>query len=104
AASLLARGGPEDRERAGPLLDRAMETYRQLGMDRWLEQAKAVGEPTPRGNEFQRDGDVWAVGFAGRTVRLKDSKGLRDIALLLLRQGTEVHCSELIAAGWGVGV
>jgi tetratricopeptide (TPR) repeat protein len=103
AATLLARGGPADRERAGPLLDSAMETYRRLGMDRWLEQAEALREPYLSGNEFHRDGDVWAVGFAGRSVRLKDSKGLRDIALLLLRPGTEVHCSELIAAGEGVG-
>ncbi len=104
AATLLARGEPEDRERAGPLLDRAMETYRRLGMDRWLEQAKALEQPTSRVNEFRRDGDLWGVGFAGRTEKLKDSKGLRDISLLLLRQGTEVHCSELIAAAEGVGI
>jgi tetratricopeptide (TPR) repeat protein len=104
AATLLTRGEPGDRERAGQLLDTAIETYRRLGMHRWLEQAEALNEPAPAGSEFRRDADVWAVGFAGRTVRLKDSKGLRDIALLLVRQGIEVHCSELIASAEGAGL
>jgi hypothetical protein len=43
-----------------------------------------------------REGLTWAASYAGRTVRLRDSKGLRDIAVLLSRPEQEVHCLELI--------
>jgi tetratricopeptide (TPR) repeat protein len=102
AAFLLRRDGPDDRERARGLLEEAIDTYRRLGMGPWRERAEALEalvEPAASaGNEFRLEGDVWAVGFGGRVVRLKDAKGLRDIAHLLARPGTEVHCSELIAA------
>jgi hypothetical protein len=38
---LLARAGPGDRERAQELLDAALATYRELGM----ETARASGRP-----------------------------------------------------------
>jgi hypothetical protein len=41
------------------------------------------------------EGDTWAVEFGGRTVHLRDSKGLRDIAALLEHPGTDVHVVEL---------
>jgi tetratricopeptide (TPR) repeat protein len=104
AAILLGRGEPGDRGRAGALLDEAVDTYRRLGMDRWLEQAETLMEPTPLGNEFRLDGEVWTVTFDGRSARLKDSKGLRDIAHLLARAGADVHCSELITAAEGGGL
>ena len=42
------------------------------------------------------EGAVWAVTFAGTTRRLRDSKGMRDLAVLLARPGNEVHCLELV--------
>src|SRR5258708_5636253 len=36
--------------------------------------------------------------FAGRTVRLRDSKGLRDLAVLLGRPDEQTHVSELTSA------
>ncbi len=42
------------------------------------------------------EGATWAVTFAGRSRRLRDSKGLRDLAVLLARPEREVHCLELI--------
>jgi tetratricopeptide (TPR) repeat protein len=103
AAVLLARGDPGDHERAEALLDEAIETYQRLDMGPWLERAMALKEPASERNDFRRDGDIWTLRFAGRAVRLKDSKGLRDIAHLLARPGSEVHCSELIAAAEGSG-
>ena len=47
---------------------------------------------------MQREGDVWALTFAGRTVRVRDLKGLGDLAVLLRRAGEEVHCLELMGA------
>ena len=42
------------------------------------------------------EGATWAVTFGGTTRRLRDSKGIRDLAVLLARPGQEVHCLELI--------
>jgi 50S ribosomal subunit-associated GTPase HflX len=41
---------------------------------------------------------VWALTFAGRTVRVRDLKGLGDIAVLVERAGEDVHCLELMGA------
>jgi hypothetical protein len=49
------------------------------------------------GNVFRRDGDVWTVAFKGRTVPLRDTKGLRDLAVLLAAPGREVAATELVA-------
>jgi AAA ATPase domain len=50
-----------------------------------------------RGNVFRRNGDVWTVAFNGRTVPLRDAKGLRDLAVLLAAPGREVAVTELAA-------
>jgi tetratricopeptide (TPR) repeat protein len=101
AQMLLARNAPGDRERADALLEEAIGTYRRLGMAPWLARAQVLGEQPAGRSEFRRDGDVWAVEFAGRAARLRDSKGLRDIALLLARPGAEVHVFELVVATQG---
>jgi hypothetical protein len=41
---------------------------------------------------------VWTLDYAGRTVQLKDSKGLRDLAVLLARPGERTHVGELAGA------
>jgi hypothetical protein len=46
---------------------------------------------------FRRDGDVWTVAFNGRTVPLRDAKGLRDLAVLLAAPGREVAVTDLAA-------
>ncbi len=101
AGMLLRSGRHGDRERAQSLLTEAIETYGRLGMTPWLHRAEAMSDAPAAPNEFRRDGDVWTVTFAGRTVRLRDAKGVRDLATLLRRPGTEVHCSELLAAAEG---
>jgi tetratricopeptide (TPR) repeat protein len=47
---------------------------------------------------FRLDGEVWTLRYAGRTVRLRDSKGLRDLAVLLARPGEQTHVGELTGA------
>ncbi|MCE0765670.1 hypothetical protein LWC35_22590, partial [Pseudonocardia kujensis] len=51
--------------------------------------------PTAGPAEFRREGELWALSYAGRTVRLRNSKGLRDLAVLLARPGREVAVHEL---------
>lgn len=60
------------------------------------ESEPAATSPAPA--RFTLEGAVWTVSFGGRTVRLPDTKGLRDLAVLLARPGREVHCTELIGA------
>ena len=56
----------------------------------------AGGGPAPAGAAvFRLDAEVWTLGYAGRTVRMRDSKGLRDLALLLARPGEQTHVGEL---------
>jgi hypothetical protein len=65
-----------------------------------IEKAPAAPPPTeaPVGDRFACEGAVWAVTFAGRTVRLPASKGMQDLAVLLARPGHEVNCTELAGA------
>jgi hypothetical protein len=46
---------------------------------------------------------VWTLGYHGREVRLRDSKGLRDLAVLLARPGTAVAAIDLAGADAGGG-
>ncbi|MFD7654129.1 ATP-binding protein [Actinosynnema sp. NPDC059797] len=50
-------------------------------------------------DEFRRDGEVWALSFDGVTVRVPDSKGLRDLHVLLSRPGEAVPAVTLLAPG-----
>jgi len=59
---------------------------------------RAAPEAAVGGNVFMREGDFWTLGYAGRVIRLKDSKGLRDIAQLLAAPGRETHVLDLAGA------
>ncbi|MFE7856564.1 ATP-binding protein, partial [Streptomyces sp. NPDC057403] len=48
---------------------------------------------------FRREGTLWHLRYAGREVRVPDSKGLRDLAVLLSRPGTPVPAVELASPG-----
>lgn len=52
---------------------------------------------------FRREGDFWTVSFAGRTVRLRDSRGMRYLAELLAHPGREIHVADLGAAREAAG-
>src|SRR5437588_11351267 len=52
----------------------------------------------PAPASFRREGVLWALDFGGRTVRLPDSKGLRDLHVLLARPGSPVPAVELVGA------
>jgi len=47
---------------------------------------------------FRREGDYWALGYAGTTVRLADTKGMRYLARLLADPGREFHALDLVTA------
>ena len=50
-----------------------------------------------------REGDHWALRYRGREARLRHSKGLGYLALLLQHAGAEIHVLELATAAGGEG-
>jgi len=65
--------------------------------------AAGDGGPAPAAPDhvFRRDGEVWMLRHGGREVRLRDSKGLRDLHALLTRPGTAVAALDLAGAAPG---
>ena len=45
---------------------------------------------------FADRGELWEVGYAGRTVHVRAAKGVSDLARLLRQPHHEVHCLELM--------
>jgi hypothetical protein len=114
ARMLAARDGPGDAARAMSLLDEAAALAEELGMEHIVERAErqrhALGEVEPttlgeaRGEpdravhphgELHWQGDMWAFELGGRSVRIRDSKGMRCLATLLSNPGVEIHSLEL---------
>jgi hypothetical protein len=55
-------------------------------------------------NEFRCAGETWSLSMAGRTVHLPDSKGLRDLHVLLRAPGKEVPAARLVNPAGGAEV
>jgi hypothetical protein len=107
------------REQVSDDADAAWREGMQLSLDQAVAEAQAFLSDTPEpgpeasppsvpaegptepalSGSFVREGEFWSLGFAGRVVRLRDSKGLRDIARLLAYPGREVAAVELAANG-----
>ncbi|ONI84613.1 ATPase [Saccharothrix sp. ALI-22-I] len=84
AEALRAQGSP-----AADLAASAARDAATLGLHSLADHQPA--------NEFRRDGDVWALSYGGVTVRLPDSKGLRDLHVLLSAPGEPVAAVSLLA-------
>ena len=54
--------------------------------------------PAPDLSVFRREGDYWSLEFEGRTVRVRDLKGMHYLARLLAHPGREFHALDLVAA------
>src|SRR5262249_29219204 len=50
---------------------------------------------------LRRGGDVWEVGFADETLRMKDVKGVHLLTMLLAHPGREIHVLDLAAGRVG---
>jgi hypothetical protein len=114
ARMLAARGEIDDADR---MYARACEQLRQIDARLLLDrvererrdgphQLDSVVEPTKASevdppNSFSRDGTTWLVTFGGSSARFRDSKGMRDLALLVARPHHDVHALDLVAAADG---
>ena len=103
-AALLGRPGDAERH-----LEHAIAAHAAIGAPLWEERsraelARARGESaattasaTATGaNVFRREGEFWTVEYDGTVARLKDSKGMRDIASLLAKPGRELAALDLV--------
>jgi predicted ATPase len=89
--------------------DEASDALWQEGTRMSLEEAVTLAHgdspsaslPAATTNTFIREGEFWTLIYEGVVARLKDSKGLRDIARLLRSPGTEVAAIDLASGGSG---
>ncbi|MGO9830794.1 MAG: alpha/beta fold hydrolase [Myxococcaceae bacterium] len=58
--------------------------------------AVKVESETEGDAELRREGDVWRLRFDGREALLRHSKGLADLARLLVHPGQEIHVFDLL--------
>ena len=84
-------------------LDAASTIASELGMaDPTGEPRSASGTSDAGADQvFRREGDYWTIAYAGRSVRMKDSKGHRYLAALLAIPGRDVAALDLAALGDG---
>ncbi|MFZ0179340.1 MAG: AAA family ATPase [Candidatus Dormiibacterota bacterium] len=101
AAALIKRGGRSDRERAIELLEKALRACDELGMPPLRVSVRAAldrlgiawsGVTTDallsvEDGMLRLEGEYWTVGYQGRMLRLRDSKGMRILARLLALPG-----------------
>jgi tetratricopeptide (TPR) repeat protein len=66
-----------------------------------VARIEVAASATAGTNVFRREGDYWSVVFEGRTVRVRDVKGMRYLAQLLAHPGREIHVLDLVAAETG---
>jgi len=62
-----------------------------------VERAPDPSERPPGRNAFRREGDFWSLSYEGRTVLVKDLKGMHYLARLLAEPEREVHALDLVA-------
>jgi hypothetical protein len=112
ARMLARRDGAGDRDRALELLGSSRQAAESLDLggivraiDELRERIAQVEKPpappfeVPRASpaiaSLRREGDVWAFELGSQSVRLRDSKGMRCLAVLLANPGVEIHAVEL---------
>ena len=61
----------------------------------------AADATAPTSGRLHRDGRVWLLEWRGRRSTVPDSKGLRDLAVLLARPGRAVPVLDLVEAAGG---
>jgi len=90
----------------GDLARKAEAAFTRFGLVVEAAAAHAVAEGTPADqslpdNVFRSEGEFWTVVFSGEIARLKDSKGLRDIAVLLSSPNREIAAVDLVSRDAG---
>jgi tetratricopeptide (TPR) repeat protein len=110
ALVLRQRNGPGDVERAAQLDGAAGATATTLGMAALATRIDQAGagaptttttSPSPATARFKLEGEYWTIIFGGDAFRLRDAKGLRYLARLLVNAGRETLALDLVREGDG---
>jgi tetratricopeptide (TPR) repeat protein len=113
AQALMARRRPGDETEAGTHLRTALSLCDDVGLDMLREEVEtalsslagplhAEPEIRPREAFFRREGEYVSVGFEGEGFKVKETKGMRYLGMLLVSPGREIHVLDLVAVGRGV--
>ena len=103
ARLLLERSSTGDHARADALLADAARTAEELGMS-VLARRVAAGRDAPSPNassvqdgraSLERDGSSWLLTSGDESCRLKDTKGIHYLAVLLRHPNEEFHALDL---------
>lgn len=78
--------------------DRAQALAGVLGLSGVTARLNRFTAKTSGAPRLERAGEVWHLQWAGRTVTVRDTKGLQDLAVLLDRPGVDVPSVELAGA------
>ena len=96
----------DEREPAGRWLNDALRIHRRLGARAWQAETQAAlaglggpRAPEPGTARLRRVGELWEGSYRGRTVHLRDAKGLRDLATLLDHPGAFLAAVDLAGGG-----
>jgi hypothetical protein len=76
-------------------------TPSQTGFPAAVERMPPATAPGAKSRLFRKSGDVWELAFSGKTVHVKNSKGMGQIAYLLRSPGVSLHSIQLLAAAAG---
>jgi hypothetical protein len=95
ARALETRNAEGDLDAAAAARDRARSIAERLGMTWLLERM------SPAANQWRlgRDGEDWLLDAGSERVRLKDSRGLHYLRMLLGAPGRDVSALDLVAGG-----
>jgi hypothetical protein len=96
-AHVLSTLGSTDE--AARLAAAAQPVATSLGLQPVLTALAAVRAAQDVPPLLRRDGDGWLLCYAGARARLRDAKGLQDLATLLANPNRELPATELLAGG-----
>jgi hypothetical protein len=92
--AFLARVAPDARRRAEHEAA-AQEASGRFGLVGGGLPGVGIASARTARPSLRLEGDVWAVCFGGRDTRVRDSKGMRDLAALLAAPGREIGALDL---------
>jgi hypothetical protein len=95
AAMLRKRNSAADRDRAARLTEAARETAQRIGLPELFAGAPSAQPKPTEGFELRAEGEYWTITDGANTFRLKDSRGLRILALLVASPDREFHSLDL---------
>jgi predicted ATPase/tetratricopeptide (TPR) repeat protein len=81
----------------------ALTAKRAGAVSEVADKASSARTATPADEAavFRREGDVWAVSWAGRTVRLRGARGFAYLAVLLRHPDLELHATDVVRLATG---